>query len=75
MYPDGQLRSEIITKETRWYRFLSSDDNYDPDRMTFDRELLRRFYLSKGYADFLVASAVAELTRDRKDFFCHLHRR
>ncbi|MBT3700865.1 MAG: outer membrane protein assembly factor BamA [Alphaproteobacteria bacterium] len=69
MYPDGQLRSEIITKETRWYRFLSSDDNYDPDRMTFDRELLRRFYLSKGYADFLVASAVAELTRDRKDFF------
>jgi outer membrane protein insertion porin family len=69
VYPDGQLRSEIITKETRWYRFLTTDDNYDPDRLTFDRELLRRFYLSKGYADFQVASAVAELTRDRKDFF------
>jgi outer membrane protein insertion porin family len=68
-FPDGQLRSEIVTKETRWYRFLTTDDNYDPDRLTFDRELLRRFYLSKGYADFQVASAVAELTRDRKDFF------
>jgi|SaaInlStandDraft_7_1057024.scaffolds.fasta_scaffold11741_2 outer membrane protein insertion porin family len=68
-FPDGQLRSEIVTKETRWYRFLTSDDNYDPDRLTFDRELLRRFYLSKGYADFFVVSAVAELTRDRKDFF------
>jgi len=68
-FPDGQLRSEIATKETRWYRFLTSDDNYDPDRLTFDRELLRRFYLSEGYADFQVVSAVAELTRDRKDFF------
>ncbi len=68
-FSDGQLRSEIATKESRWYRFFTSDDNYDPDRLTFDRELLRRFYLSKGYADFQVVSAVAELTRDRKDFF------
>ncbi len=68
-FPDGQLKSEIATKESRWYRFLSSDDKYDPDRLTFDRELLRRYYLSKGYADFQVISAVAELTRDRKDFF------
>jgi outer membrane protein insertion porin family len=68
-FPDGQLRSEIVTKESRWYRFLSTDDNYDPDRLTFDRELLRRFYLSQGYADFRVSSAMAELTRDRKDFF------
>jgi len=68
-FPDGQLKSEIATKESRWYRFLSSDDKYDPDRLTFDRELLRRYYLSKGYADFQVVSAVAELTRDRKDFF------
>ncbi|NQV48273.1 MAG: outer membrane protein assembly factor BamA [Rhodospirillaceae bacterium] len=68
-YSDSRLREEIRTKETRWYRFLSSDDNYDPDRLTLDRELLRRFYLSSGYADFRVISAVAELTTDRKDFF------
>lgn len=68
-YSDSRLREEIRTEETRWYRFFSSDDNYDPDRMALDRELLRRFYLSDGYADFRVISAVAELTPDRKDFF------
>ena len=68
-YSDGQLRSIIQTKESSWWRFLSSDDKYDPDRMTFDRELLRRFYLSEGYADFKVLSGLAELTPDRKDFF------
>jgi outer membrane protein insertion porin family len=68
-FGDGKLRDVIRTKETRWYRFLSSDDTYDPDRLTLDRELLRQYYLSKGFADFRVLSAVAELTPDRNDFF------
>ena len=68
-FSDSRLREVIRTKESAWYRFLSSDDTYDPDRLTFDRELLRRFYLSHGYADFRVISDVAELTPDRKGFF------
>lgn len=68
-FDDGDLRGVIQTKETVWYRLLTVDDSYDPDRLTFDRELLRRFYLAQGYADFRVASAVAELAPDRKGFF------
>ena len=68
-FSDGDLLDEIRTRETRWFRFFSSDDRYDPDRLTLDRELLRRFYLNEGFADFEVVSAVAELTPDRKDFF------
>ena len=68
-YDDGDLREVIQTKESAWYRFLSSDDTYDPDRLTFDREILRRHYLANGYADFRVVSAVAELTADTKAFF------
>ena len=68
-YSDSRLREEIRTKESAWYRILTSDDTYDPERLTLDRELLRRFYLNEGYADFKVQSAVAELTPDRKDFF------
>ena len=67
-YSDGTLRDEIQTRESAWYRFATTDDTYDPDRMTFDRELLRRFYLGNGYIDFRVISAVAELTPDREDF-------
>jgi len=68
-YSDSDLRTIVRTKESAWYRFLSADDTYDPDRLTFDRELLRRFYLSKGYADFRVVSAVAELAPNREGFF------
>lgn len=68
-FDDDDLRGIVQTKESRWYRYLSSDDVYDPDRLTLDRELLRQFYLSEGYADFRVMSAVAELAPDQKDFF------
>ena len=68
-FSDSRLREVIRTKETRWWRLFSADDNYDPDRLTLDRELLRRFYLRSGHADFRTASAVAELTPDREDFF------
>jgi outer membrane protein insertion porin family len=69
VFNDDRLREEIYTTESRWWRFFSSNDNYDPDRVAYDQELLRRFYLSKGYADFRVVSANAELTRDGKEFF------
>jgi len=68
-FSDRRLKGALATKESRWYRFLSSTDTYDPDRLTLDRELLRTYYLARGYADFRVVSAVAELTQDRKDFF------
>jgi outer membrane protein insertion porin family len=67
-FSEGTLRDIISTKESRWWRFLSSDDTYDPDRLTYDRELLRKFYLSQGYADFRVVSAIAELAPDRSGF-------
>ncbi len=68
-FDDGDLRDAIATRESRWWRFLGSNDSYDPDRLTYDREVLRRYYLMRGYADFRVISAVAELTPDGKDFF------
>ncbi len=68
-FSDKTLRGAILTQEKRWYRFLARDDTYDPDRVAFDRELLRRFYLHNGYIDFRVISASAELTSDLENFF------
>lgn len=67
-FDDDDLRSVIQTKEYAWWAFLTTTDTYDPDRLSFDRELLRRHYLKYGYADFRVLSAVAELTQDRQSF-------
>lgn len=67
-YSDSTLRDEVTTVEASFWNFFTSADTYDPDRLTFDRELLRRFYLNEGYADFRVVSVVAELTPDQQDF-------
>jgi outer membrane protein insertion porin family len=67
-FSDGQLRGEMVTKQARFYKIFSSGTSYDPDRLAFDQQKLRQFYLTQGYADFRVVSAVAELTPDKQDF-------
>lgn len=68
-YSDSQLKEVIRSRQERWYRFWTDDDRYDSDRLSFDQELLRRYYVNHGYADFQVVSAIAELTPDGKGFY------
>ncbi len=67
-FSETDLRESISTKETRWYRFFSSSDAYDQDRVSYDKELLKKHYLSNGFANFKVVSAIAEITKDKKFF-------
>jgi outer membrane protein insertion porin family len=67
-FSDGQLKGTMATKESNLIHLLSSGTSYDPDRLAYDQQKLRQFYLTQGYADFRVVSAVAELTPDKKDF-------
>jgi outer membrane protein insertion porin family len=67
-FSDNDLRDVVVTEQSRWYRFFSSNNNYDPDRLEYDREQLRKFYRNRGYYDFRVASAVAEFAPDKNGF-------
>lgn len=68
-YSDTELRGVITTTETSFLDFLKPTSVYDPDRFNLDREMLRRYYVKNGYADFRVASAVADVDREGKGFF------
>lgn len=68
-FSDSRLKDVVATREQAWYRILSTSDIYDPERLNFDRELLRRYYLRRGYADVQITGAVAELAPDRSGFF------
>ncbi|MBN8814755.1 MAG: outer membrane protein assembly factor BamA [Sphingomonas sp.] len=68
VFSDSKLREQMVTKQARLTRFFSSNTSYDQDRLAYDQQKLRQFYLTEGYADFRVTSAVAELTPDKKDF-------
>ncbi len=67
-YSDYRLKEVIKTSISHWYSFLQTTDVYDPDRIEADRDLLRRFYLSHGYADVQVVSATGEYDPAKKGF-------
>ncbi|MCK0195652.1 outer membrane protein assembly factor BamA [Ancylobacter sp. 6x-1] len=64
-FSDYKLKDELTTTESNWLSWLKNSDVYDVDRINADQELLRRFYLKNGYADFRIVSVSADL--DRKD--------
>ena len=68
-YSDASLRDAIVTKESAFWRFLGRSDIYEPAKLEADKELLRRYYLERGFPEFQVVSAVAELAPDREGFF------
>jgi outer membrane protein insertion porin family len=68
-FSESRLRDVVATQEQAWFRLFSSNDIYDPERLTYDRELLRRFYLRQGYADVQITGSSGELTPDRSAFF------
>ncbi|MBW4023587.1 MAG: outer membrane protein assembly factor BamA [Proteobacteria bacterium] len=68
-YSEGTLRDVISSRQSAWWRFLSTSDSYDPARVGLDQDLLRRFYLRSGYPDYQLLNTEAELAPDRSSFF------
>src|SRR5580700_5229952 len=67
-YSDYRLKEVIKTSTSNILSFLQTTDVYDPDRIEADRDLIRRYYLSHGYADVQVVSATGEYDPSRKGF-------
>ncbi len=51
-FTDNDLRDQIVTERSVFYKFFSSNDNYDPDRIEYDEQKLRDYYRNHGYYDF-----------------------
>jgi outer membrane protein insertion porin family len=67
-YTSYRLKDVIKTATSNFLSFLQTTDVYDPDRIEADRDLIRRFYLSHGYADVQVVSATGEYDPAQKGF-------
>ena len=67
-YSDYRLKEVIKTSTSNFLSFLQTTDVYDPDRIEADRDLIRRFYLTHGYADVQVVSATGEYDPAIKGF-------
>jgi outer membrane protein insertion porin family len=61
----SRLRGVMTTTESNLLSFLKTSDVYDPDRLAADQELIRRYYLKNGYADFQILSTDAVFDAER----------
>ncbi|MCY4287813.1 MAG: outer membrane protein assembly factor BamA [Aestuariivita sp.] len=68
-YSDRRLRRVIQTKQANILRSFLRSDTFVEDRIEFDKQVLRDFYLARGFIDFRVVSTNVELTEERDAFF------
>lgn len=73
VFSDRRLRRVLETKQAGFLRTFVRSDTLIEDRIEFDKQVLRDFYLSRGYIDFRTNSANVELTRERDAFFLVLN--
>lgn len=69
VYSDARLRRVLETKQAGLLRAFVKKDTFVPDRIEFDKQVLRDFYLSRGYVDFRTTGVNAELARERDGYF------
>lgn len=67
-FSDRRLRRVVATKQAGLFSTLFSSDTFVADRIEYDKQLLREFYLKRGYIDFDVLSATSEMTPERDAF-------
>lgn len=68
VYSAGRLRDQMTTTESNLMSWIKTSDVYDPDRIAADLELIRRYYLKNGYADFRVLGTEAKLIEDKSGY-------
>ena len=67
-FSDSILKDVIYSKESRWYKFWSSGDKFDNDRINYDKDLLKKYYFDNGYIDFRTLSTTSQLVSTSKNF-------
>lgn len=68
-FSDRRLRRVLSTKQAGLLRRFIKSDSFVADRIEFDKQVLRDFYLSRGYVDFRTTGVNAELTEERDGYF------
>jgi len=68
-FSDRRLRRVIGTKQAGLLRMLVKRDTFVEDRVEFDKQILKDFYLERGYVDFEILSVNSELSKTRGSFF------
>jgi len=68
-FDEDDIRSGFTLDTANWLSWIRQDDRYAKEALEGDLEVLRSFYMDRGYADFRVESTQVAISPNKKDIF------
>ncbi len=68
-YPDTELLDDFTLSTPTFFSFVTKNDQYSKQKLAADLEILRSFYLDRGYLNFNITSTQVSITPDKKDIY------
>jgi outer membrane protein insertion porin family len=69
VFTEKQLRKQISLRTPGWLSWFTKDDQYSKQKLSADLEVLRSYYLNKGYLEFRIGSTEVSISPDKKDIY------
>ena len=67
-FTSSKIKSIMKTKQKKLLRPWSTSDNYDPDKLEYDKQLITEFYNDNGFPNFKFTSSIAQLIPNKNSF-------
>ena len=68
-FDDDAIREGFALDTANWLSWIRQDDRYAKEALEGDLEILRSFYMDRGYADFKIESTQVAISPNKKDIF------
>ena len=68
-FDEDDIRSDFTLDTANWLSWIRQDDRYAKESLEGDLEILRSFYMDRGYADFRIESTQVAISPNKKDIF------
>jgi outer membrane protein insertion porin family len=73
LFSEKELLKQLRTAKTNWLSWFSSDDKYNKEKLNADLEILRSYYMDRGYINFQIDSSQVSLSSDKKNIFVTIY--
>ena len=67
-FSSSKIKSIMKTKQKKILLPWSNADNYDPDKLEYDKQLITEFYNNNGFPEFKFTAAIAQLVPNKNSF-------
>ncbi len=66
-FSDARLLDQLRLSTPTWMTWYTKNDQYAREKLAGDLEIIRSFYLDRGYLDFAIQSTQVSITPDKQD--------